>query len=331
VSEERLKRLAEDLRAGRLAPVYLFEGPDEYRKLRALEAVRRALFGDAEAPELAFERLDAAPAAQVCERARTAPFFVERRLLVAAGAERYGEADLAAVEAYVAEPSPSAVVIFWAEGKLDRRKKNYKFFEKLEAAYNFAYLTGRARRARLASEAERVGVKLTPEAVSYLDYALAPDLFTVVRELEKLAAYAGDKELAAEEVAEVAATSRLDNVYEMVRHVGEGRLADALTELRRLLLAGERPESMIGLFARQVRLIWLARELRAAGLAAAEIASRLRVPPFYVGEYLAAADRLPPERLAALHRQLSELDHGVKTGRLPPSLALELFAARAST
>jgi len=329
VAEDRLKALAYDITEGRLKPAYLFEGDEEYRKLRALEALKKAVVGESPA-EMAFERLENVAAARLCELARTAPFFVERRLLVGAGVEKYGDADLAAVAAYAAEPSPAAVVVFWAEGKLDRRKKLFKLFDQLDAVYTFEHLAGRARRARIAAEARRLGVGLSEEAVAYLDYALAPDLFTVVRELEKLAAYAAGGELSVEEVVEVAATSRLDNVYEMVRQVGEGKLAEALRQLRRLLLAGERPESMIGLFARQIRLIWLARELYGAGLGPAEIASRLKVPPLYVGEYVAAARRLDAERLAELHRLLAELDRGVKTGRVPAALALEIFAARAA-
>lgn len=329
MSEESLKRLAKDIKEGRLLPVYLFEGPEEYRKLRALAALKEAVVGESHA-DMAFERLENTSAAGVCDRARTAPFFVERRLLVAAGAEKYGDADIAALAAYVADPSPNAVIVLWVDGKLDRRKKFYKFCEKTGGVFTFDYLTARARGARIAAEAARLGVKLSDEALSYLDYALAPDLFVIVRELEKLAAYGGGEELSAEAVAEVAATSRLENVYEMVRNVGEGNLAPALGALRRLLLSGERPESMIGLFARQIRLIWLAGELGEAGLNSAEIAARLKVPPFYVGEYISAAERLDGRRLAQLHNLLAELDRGVKTGRVPAALALELFAARAA-
>jgi DNA polymerase-3 subunit delta len=329
LSEEGLKRLAKDIDAGRLLPVYLFEGPEEFRKLRALDALKKAVVGESPA-DMAFERFDGLPAAYVCDRARTAPFFVERRLLVAGGAEKYGDADVAALTAYLADPSPNAVIVLWVDGKLDRRKKFYKFCDKSGCVFTFEYLTGPARRKRLEAEAARLGVKLSAEAAAYLDYALAPDLFIIVRELEKLAAYGAGEELSAEEVAEVAAASRVENVYEMVRNVGEGNLAPALVALRRLLLSGERPESMIGLFARQIRLIWLAGELREAGLNAAETASRLKVPAFYVNEYLSAAERLDRPRLAQLHRLLAELDRGVKTGRVPAVLALELFAARAA-
>ena len=109
MSEERLKTLARDIKEGRLEPAYLFEGDDEYRKLRALEAMKKAVVGESPA-EMAFERLESVAAAEMCERARTAPFFVERRLLVGTGVGKYGDADLAALSEYAADPSSSAVV-----------------------------------------------------------------------------------------------------------------------------------------------------------------------------------------------------------------------------
>ncbi len=327
--EERLRKLAKSFQEGRLEPVYLFEGADEYRKRRALDALARAVVGETPS-ELAFEDAGAVAARELCVRARTTPFFVERRLLVGAGAEKYGDDDLAALAAYAADPSPSAVVVFWAAGNLDRRKKIYKFFEKLDAVYTFGHLAGEARRARIAGEATRLGVNLTAEALTFLDYALAPDLYTVVRELEKLAAYAAGEELSAADARAVAATSRVESAYDMVRYVGEGKAGPALAAIRRLLLGGERVESLIGLLARQIRFIWLAKELDAGGATRGQIASRLGLPPYFVGEYLDAGARLTPGRLAELHRLLAELDRGVKTGRVPPELALELFAAHAA-
>jgi len=329
VAEERLKRLAQDLREGRLAPVYLFEGDDNYRKTRALYTLARAAAAGEGDGTADVERLGAVPAAALCERARTASFFAERRVLVGAGVEKYTERDLAAASQYAEDPAPAAVVVFWVDGKLDRRRKTYKFFTKLGAVYTFPYLSGAARRARIAAEAERLELKLGADGLAYLDRALAADLFTIIRELEKLAVYADGAELSADDVAAAATTSRVESAYDMVRFVAEGKVGPALAAIRQLLLAGQRPESLVGLLARQLRLIWLAKELGDAGLSRGELASRLGVAPYFVGEYTDAAARLSAERLAGLHKLLAELDHGVKTGRVPAPLALELFAARA--
>ena len=116
----------------------------------------------------------------------------------------------------------------------------------------------------------------------------------------------------------------------MVKLVGEGKTGLALAAIRRLLWAGERPEALVGLLARQIRLIWLARIYKEDGSPPAEIASRLGVAPYFVGEYVEAARRIAPARLAELHRTLATMDLGMKSGRVAPDLALELFALAAA-
>jgi DNA polymerase-3 subunit delta len=327
--EERLKQLSKDWEAGRFKPVYLFEGPDEYRRRRALDSLKRALLGEA-AVETAFENLGATSARDLCERARIAPFFVEKRILTAEGVEDWTEGDLAAFEGYARDPSPSAVIVLTGGAKLDKRKKAYKLFDKLDAVYIFGYVTGASRRARIAAEAKRLELKLADDALAFLERALAPDLYTVVREIEKLAIYADGRELGAAECERVAATTHNESAYDMVRHVAEGKAAEALAAIERLLASGERPESLVGLLARQIRLIWLAKEFGAAGLSRGEIAARLGVAPYFVGEYVGAAARLSEDKLARLHSLLSELDVNVKTGKMPGALALEVFAAQAA-
>lgn len=326
--EERLKQLSKDWEAGRFKPVYLFEGPDDYRRRRAVDALTRALLGEQAAT--AFESLGPLDARALCERARIAPFFVEKRILMAEGVEDWTEGDLAAFETYAADPAPSAVIVLLAGAKLDKRKKTYKLFDKLDAVYTFGYITGASRRARIAVEAKRLELKLAEDALAFLERALAPDMYTIVRELEKLAVFADGRELTAAECEKVAATTHNESAYDMVRQVAEGRAAEALAAIERLLLSGERPESLVGLLARQLRLIWLAKECGAAGMTRGEIAGRLGVAPYFVGEYVAAAARLPEEKLARLHALLSELDVSVKTGKMPGALALEVFAAHAA-
>ena len=327
--EERLKQLAKDLEAGRLKPVYLLEGPDEYRRRRALDQLKRVALGEAAGPE-AFENLGAVDARTACERGRMAPLFVSRRVIVAAGVQDWDDDDLAALTAYLDEPSPDTVLVLWPDGKLDRRKKAYKFFDRLDAVYSFPYITGPSRRGRIKAEASRLALKLTADALDWLDGALAPDMFSVTAELEKLATYADGRELDVADVQAVAAAGRADSAYDMVRYVAAGKPAAALAAIEKLIMSGERPESLVGLLARQVRLMWLAKECLAAGMTRGEVASRLGVQPYFVGEYVDAAARLTGERLAALHRLLAELDVGVKTGRVPGEIALTLFAAQAA-
>ena len=144
-------------------------------------------------------------------------------------------------------PAGSAVIVLWG-AKLDHRKKVYKFFEKADAVYVFNYISGSSPARPHPGRRDAARVETRRGSRELARPRVAPDLFTVVRELEKLAAYADGRELAAREVAEVADASRVESAYDMVRHVAAGKAGEAFAAIDKLLLSGERVESLLGLW-----------------------------------------------------------------------------------
>ncbi len=328
-----LRGLANDLKEGKTLHLYYFEGEDEYRKRRALERIREVVLGDAdETGGLAYEFLEAPAPEEIIERASTASFFAGRKLIAVGGAEVYGKDAAPVFERYLNGATGDTVVVLLARGKTDRRGKLFKMFDAQRAVFSFPYLTGADRRRRIVKEAEKFGMTLDGEALDYLDYTLSPDLYTVTNEVDKLYLYRGSKsgKVTLDEVRDVVAISRRENVFDAVRFVGEGRGQRAMEAIGRLLDSGENELAILSLLARQTKLFWQAKVLAEEGTPPREIAGKLGVPWRYVDEYVEGGRRLSEENLNRLHALLTSLDLKVKTGRIGPRLAIEMFAARAA-
>ncbi|MCP4231116.1 MAG: DNA polymerase III subunit delta, partial [bacterium] len=169
------------------------------------------------------------------------------------------------------------------------------------------------------------------KAVEYLDFALAPDLYTVTNELEKVKLYVGDADkVSLDELKEIVAVSRSEDIFEVVRFVGEGRGQRAVEAVHRLLAAGESELGIMALLSRQVKLFWQAKVLAGANLGKKDIAKRLKVPRSFVDEYIEGGGKLKEPRLAKLHGSLYDLDRRIKTGRITPRIALESFIAESA-
>jgi|GEM_PF-1485110 len=330
-----LRKLADDLREGKTLPLYFFEGEDEYRKRRALERVREVVLGDDDegAADAAYEFLDAPPPEEVIERASTGSFFAERKLIVVSGAETYGKDAAPVFESYADSGPGDAVVVLLVRGKADRRGKFFKSLDGRGVVFSFPYLTGADRRRRIFKEAEGLGMKLDGEALDYLDYVLSPDLYTITNEIEKLYLFRGPKsgKVTLDDVKNVVAVSRVENIFDAVRFVGEGRGQRAMEAIGRLLDSGENELAILSLLARQTKLFWQAKVLAESGAAPREIADGLGVPWRYVDEYVEGGRRLPERTLTRMHKLLGSLDFKVKTGRVEPRLAIEMFAAQAAS
>jgi DNA polymerase III delta subunit len=163
-------------------------------------------------------------------------------------------------------------------------------------------------------EAKRQGVRLEAGAAELLAERVGPQLLLLRRELEKAALLAAPG--AAVGRAEVAAgtpTLAKEPVWDLTDAIGEGRVADALRVLSRLLAGGAAPPLVLGSLASHFRRLL---RIRSGGSVAG--------PPFVVRKLERQAGRYGPRRLSACLRAIHETDLALKgAGHLPPELALE--------
>ncbi|MCP4230960.1 MAG: hypothetical protein GY771_12555, partial [bacterium] len=122
-----LKQLANDLKQGRLLPVYVLSGEDELRKRRARQRIVTTALGD-KGDDFSDEYVEEAGAAEVVEKAATGTFFAEERVLTVGGAEGYHSDDAAVFADYLKNPSDGTTLILLVIGKPDKRGKFYKTF-----------------------------------------------------------------------------------------------------------------------------------------------------------------------------------------------------------
>ena len=108
------------LEQGRVAPLYLFYGPGEFRMERILEALKAELiphetkdfnleivYGGEETPQ------------EIIRRALSLPFMAERRLIIARRTEEYKTGELDLFIPYLNDPAPSTCLIFLSSNTLN--------------------------------------------------------------------------------------------------------------------------------------------------------------------------------------------------------------------
>lgn len=82
------------------------------------------------------------------------------------------------------------------------------------------------------------------------------------------------------------------------------------------------------LIARQFNQLLLVKDMAGKGVAKAEMASRLKVPPFVAGKMLTQARAFTKEQILAYVEQCVEMEEAVKRGRLQDRLAVEILICR---
>lgn len=313
--------LTRELAAGRVRPAYLLAGAEVLLRDEALAAIRRAVLG-AEGGDFDYEKLTGqrTTPGQLHDSVRALPMLAARRLVVLREPEARkggkGEAlaeGLADVVADVATGEACTLVVV-AE-QIDRRSRWVKAFAE-PAALVACDPPKNAREALgfLREEARTQGVALEPAAAELLADSVGPNLLALRQELTKAVLFAGEgAKVTRGHVQETICAIAEEPIWDLTDAIGEGRAADALGVLSRLLGAGAPPPVLLGALAGHFRKLARAR----AGEPPAG-------HPFMVRKLEHQSRRYTPARLVACLRAIHEVDEVLKgSGALPAGLALE--------
>jgi DNA polymerase-3 subunit delta len=294
--------------------VQIVAGADSYLAEEALEKALQQAVGGERGDSVQVFRGEEATWARVTDAARTGSLFASRRAVVVRGTENLkGEGE--EILAYLDDPTPGVVLVLMA-AKPDKRKTLWKrLFERAEVI-PAEPLKGRAVRTYVVEQLRRRKLAIQDDGVEELVERVGQDLRRVMGEIEKLEAFAGQggKRLSAEDVSSVLGRGLARPLYRISDAFSARRTAVVLEYLEEALDDGEPPLKVLGTLHRALRQVRGARVLRETRATREEVASRLQVMPFKVGDLLEATRAWSEADLRKATVALDRADRRVKTG-----------------
>ena len=310
--------LSTAFRHGNFEPLYLLYGEERY----FIDSLQKLLLDNAlEAHEKDFN-LDIVYGAEadvqsVLALCASYPVMAQRRVVLVRDFDKLK--DNKRFTAYAEQPNPTAVVFLVCAGKPNINAHPYRAIKKHGIVAEFKALYDNQVPGWIERLAKQRGYTVEPKAVQMLADFIGSNLQIMVKEIEKITTFAGDREvLTAEDVVQASGQTREFNVFELQRAVGEGRHNDAIRITERLLQQSSNPR---GESARIVLVLssFFLKLLKLTGcrkrrIAEKDMAARIGVSPFFIKEYLSCLRRLD---VKALNRALASLlaaDYELKGG-----------------
>lgn len=309
---------------GEIDPIYCLHGAERYLIDRMLVSIRDAVLGPSAGHGLNHDVFDLKEAglAPALTAAQTLPMFAKRRLVVGRGIDQLKSDDLEPLSVYAANPNPSTCLVLLGE-KLDGRLRAFVALRKAGYLHEFGRLKDRDLPSWISREAAARKITIEPDGVQALAESAGADLGRLAQALEQLSLYVGGQgRIRRADVEQVVAETRERGVFELTRAIGEGNVARALTLLSNMLANREPPLRIQFMLARQLRQIWRAKELVAAGTPRMEIAGAVGIAPFFLDDVLAPARRMSQGALMRSFRRLYESDRALKSSRIDPDLQI---------
>ena len=320
----------DELKAGTVRNVYCFYGPEAYIRRSAVAKLReKVLMPGLEAMN---ETVLSAPAAQqVIESCETLPMMSDYRLVIVrdcaltqSGKAKDEEQESAALCEYLPRVPQTTCLLFELGDGVDKRKKLPQALLKLPGAVSFDALDD-AQLARWMGQTLRpLGKKMDRAACDALAFTSGRDLMMLSGELQKLAAYAGERtEITAQDVEQVATHTAECTVFAMVDAITEGRAQQAFELLGVLLQGGEQRIGILAMITRQYRQMMHLCALLRERVPQAQQAKLLGVPPFALTRLTRQVGKRTYDALRACVEACVQADYDIKRGALREEAALE--------
>lgn len=158
-------------------------------------------------------------------------------------------------------------------------------------------------------------IALNPDASVVLATFVGPNLRQLDNELEKLSLYALGRAIIAQDVRAMVADASEEKIWNLTDGLGQRSPRAAMHALRELRRDDQEPLALIGVIARQYRLLIQVKACQQQGLYDADaIAGRIGQHPFSVKKALDLTGRFTFDELAEMLERLLEADMAIKTG-----------------
>jgi DNA polymerase III subunit delta len=317
----KLSEILGELEQGSIRHAYLVVGAEPLLRDQALSAIEAAVLGDGPR-DFNLDRLEVGQATpgRLEEALGSLPLMGTHRLVVLRGAEGRGaklDAKWAtAIEDWAAKAEPAVgTVLVVIAAKVDKRQKWVRAFRNPAALIDCEAPTkSREIAAFLKEEATRQGVTLDADAAGLLVERIGPQLLLLRQEIEKAALVAGPGVTVGREHVENSVASVAEEpIWDLTDAIGQGRAADAVDQLSRMLGQGAAAPAVLGALASHFRKLVRAGHGEPVG-----------GPPFVVRKLEQQARRYPRRRLVVCLRAIHRADVELKGASvMRPERALE--------
>ena len=322
-SREDLRNL---LSRGEILPLYVLFGPETYLLDIAVRTITERSFAAGDLRDFNdnnFSLNTEGNLKRAFAAAEQLPMMASRRVIritdvrISASGIRdtITEEDESLLYAYLADPSPSSVVIMIAD-ELNGVRKMGKFLRDKAPAFEFARLDDKQLSKWAREGFENAGVQVDEGALRTFLGRVDQDVRRLTNEIKKLATASMPSGLISNELIEalVPHSRELDN-FEITQHLVEGRRSRAVSALRKILDDGGEPLALLGLIAYNYRTLLIAKNMMSRGADRREVMSVIRMPPHRHEGFLAAARRSDTAKLGKAIKRLAKADLDIKTSK----------------
>lgn len=324
-----LRNALRDINAGKLAPVVIITGDEDWAKGKVLRAIKKAVI-DPGMADFNFDqfRAEDISGTDVVDKAGQLPMMADRRLVVVEHGEAWKAAELKVITKYLDDINEKTCLVLMFSSA-DRRRKLFQNKSNKVCYWDFP----RPRRWELndyiSALAADQKIKLDRQAIALVAELAGDDIARVHCELEKLSLYKLDGgAITIEDVEQLMGRTRQVTRWELGEFLGKRDLGGALMKVHAILDSGEEPISLLSAVSMCFKQLFVVKALMMKGIKDQQrIAPVLGVPPRIAGDLIAQQKNYSDWELRRAFTSLRKADFRLKSAGINRALIIDDLVA----
>lgn len=257
--------------------------------------------------------------------------FNENKVLVVKNAdcfcsEKISENDSNKLLNYFSNPNEFTTLVFIINGKPDMRRKITKYIKDNQKFIAIPTLKPRELLNKVKEKFDKCGYEITDESIYYIINNNANNYDLVNNEIDKIMLYYNKPcKVLYNDVINIVARSLDTNNFKFVDAVISKDIRKSFKILDDLRLMKVEPLSLVGLLAREYRLMLFSKILKKEHFSNFDICNELGLQDWQLDKILRNSEKYKIENLKQVIVSLAKLDLNIKSGMIDKWLGLSKF------
>ncbi|WJJ95580.1 DNA polymerase III subunit delta [Algibacter luteus] len=330
---DEVKQLVSDIKSKNLKPIYFLMGEESYYIDKISDFIEDNVLAEEERGfnQMVLYGRDVT-VEDIVGNAKRYPMMAEHQVVIVKEAQDLSRT-IEKLASYAESPQPSTVlVINYKYKKIDKRKSLYKAIKKTGIVFESKKLYDNQVADWIRRVLSPQNYTITPKAAQMLVEFLGTDLSKISNELEKLQIILPEgTQITPDHIEENIGISKDYNNFELRKAIGE---RNALKAYKIVNYFADNPKENPMVVTVSLLFSFFSQLLHFHGLAdksPRNVASALKINPYFVNEYITAARNFPMRKVSAVVSALREFDvksKGVGSNAVPQGDLLKELLVR---
>ena len=217
------------------------------------------------------------------------------------------------------------IIVFYEESDISEKDRLFKFLKKEAKSQEFKLLEGEKLKNWIRRELKSFGACINEEGLNKLINYTGNDLWQLSNEIKKLVNLKEDKKIDGDDVELMVKPKIESDIFKTIDALAQRNKKQALYLIRKHLEKGDSPLYLLSMINFQFRNLLVVKDLIERQRPYYAILKITKLHPFVVRKSYEQAGKFTLPELKKIYQKIFQADLSIKTGRMEPETALDLF------